>query len=406
MRIRWLFLALSMCIAGPGCSLFVTATRDLTYEAKLAMQDCLEATRDHRLAEQAWQGWSGARRDKAHSPDFARGFKTAFADYLRNGGTGHPPPLPPRHYWGLKYQNPAGHQAIEQWFAGFRTGAAAAHASGWRDLVVVPTKSALVPPQPPPLASPPLTPGSPVVGPGPIQELSTPKMLPVTPPTGPDPAATAPSEPTLPPIPGSGLKPLPAPPADEAAMLGTETPSDALQVLTIPTSGVAPRAPLPATASATLPPSVPEVEPGPMQTLPAAKTVPVTPPAGPAPPAALPSEPALPTIPGGVLKPLPTPPAEEAALPGTETPQETVQISTVAAAPPPSAVAPAATSSVTVTATVPTVAPVATTPCQGSEKEAPPPYLPAMAPAVTPAAAVPAAVPPPPTPEWLPARPE
>src|SRR5579884_3753121 len=123
MRIRWLLFALGMCLTSPGCSLFVQAARDLSYECKLRVQDCLEDYRNWQTAEQAW-----AQASSGHpaSGDYARGFKTGYADYLRAGGTGVPPPLPPRHYWGYKYQSPEGHLAIEQWYAGFHDGAAAA----------------------------------------------------------------------------------------------------------------------------------------------------------------------------------------------------------------------------------------------------------------------------------------
>jgi hypothetical protein len=42
------------------------------------------------------------------------------------GGTGAPPPIPPRRYWKLKYRTPSGHQSVQDWYAGFRDGAAEA----------------------------------------------------------------------------------------------------------------------------------------------------------------------------------------------------------------------------------------------------------------------------------------
>ena len=55
------------------------------------------------------------------------------------GGCGEPPPVPPRRYWKNAYQTPQGHQAIQDWFAGFRNGASDAEASGWRHFATVPS---------------------------------------------------------------------------------------------------------------------------------------------------------------------------------------------------------------------------------------------------------------------------
>src|SRR5262249_39466700 len=97
--------------------------------------------------------------DHPYSPDFQQGFLCGFADYLYAGGTGNPPPLPPRGYWKSEYETPEGRQAVQDWFEGFRTGAARARASGYRELVTVPI-SAL--PPPPPLPPPPLLPPNPI----------------------------------------------------------------------------------------------------------------------------------------------------------------------------------------------------------------------------------------------------
>jgi hypothetical protein len=174
MRIRWLLFALGICCGGPGCSLFVQAARDLTYEAKLCMQDALEAHRNHSLAEEALARCGGTKQG---SPNYAHGFKSGFADYLRNGGAGLPPPLPPRHYWGVKYQSVEGHQAIDEWYAGYHDGTAAAKESGYRNFVVVPTQSAILPAPvvPPPFLGPPnLQP------PIPLEEAPSPSPLPPT----------------------------------------------------------------------------------------------------------------------------------------------------------------------------------------------------------------------------------
>lgn len=73
------------------------------------------------------------------SADYERGYKDGFTDYLDFGGCGEPPPVPPRRYWKNAYQTPEGHQAIQDWFAGFRNGVSDAEASGWRHFATVPS---------------------------------------------------------------------------------------------------------------------------------------------------------------------------------------------------------------------------------------------------------------------------
>jgi hypothetical protein len=208
MRIGWLTLALGVCTVCPGCSLFVTACRDVTYEAKLGIQECREKHRNRRVAEEHC-AQSGACADASH--DYVAGYKQGFADYL-NAGDGEPPALPPRRYWGIRYQSAQGHGLIEQWYAGWRDGAAAAKESGLRQFVVVPTHSSLLPASPPPLPHPPppapaLLP-PPVVGPplpGEVPELPGPQLLPSAESAGPRGSRTqARHAPTAQPAPRAG----------------------------------------------------------------------------------------------------------------------------------------------------------------------------------------------------------
>lgn len=71
------------------------------------------------------------------------GFVDGFVDQLIYGGDGNAPPLPPRRYWKIKYQNPEGFRAMEDWFIGYRHGAAAAQASGYREYVTIPASDSL-----------------------------------------------------------------------------------------------------------------------------------------------------------------------------------------------------------------------------------------------------------------------
>ena len=96
--------------------------------------------RDKTLAEEAWDEVV-CRDGDVYSRHYRRGFFDGFEDYLDLGGTGDPPVAPPRTYWRVYYQNAEGHQAIQDWFEGFRHGASVARASGVRDFVVLPLSS-------------------------------------------------------------------------------------------------------------------------------------------------------------------------------------------------------------------------------------------------------------------------
>ncbi len=77
------------------------------------------------------------------SVDEQCGFLDGFADYLDAGGNGNPPPLPPRRYWRTEHENPDGYQAMQDWYRGYAQGAAAAQASGYRELVTICTSDSL-----------------------------------------------------------------------------------------------------------------------------------------------------------------------------------------------------------------------------------------------------------------------
>ncbi|MEX2140281.1 MAG: hypothetical protein WD894_13535 [Pirellulales bacterium] len=90
------------------------------------------------MAEDAWVQIEGANPSLAYSPDYELGFRDGFTDYL-DAGPGNLPVLPPRHYWKGRFQTPTGHQAILDWYAGFRHGAQVAAATGYRQYVTLPS---------------------------------------------------------------------------------------------------------------------------------------------------------------------------------------------------------------------------------------------------------------------------
>jgi hypothetical protein len=171
-------VVLALSLPSTGCELALYASRDLTYEACLFTDHAAQTIRNCHLAEQAWDEVLRTHPGVVFSADYASGFKDGFADFLKSGGNGDAPALPPRHYWKAVYQTPEGREAVKDWFAGFRQGTSSAKASGLRQVVTVP--SSLPPPVPPPGPEPgDMPPGSEV--PAPQPETTLPMPRPVSP---------------------------------------------------------------------------------------------------------------------------------------------------------------------------------------------------------------------------------
>jgi hypothetical protein len=145
------------------------------------------------------------------SPAYACGFKEGFVDYLDAGGSGEPPPLPPRKYWSAGYETAAGQAAIRDWFAGFRHGAAVAGQSGARRCTTVPSSTMVAYASgrfPPAQGAPTFTPT-----PGPAESIPPAAEL------VPAPAADAP----LPPTPGPQSGGAGTPPSNSSPWPGNRT---------------------------------------------------------------------------------------------------------------------------------------------------------------------------------------
>jgi len=96
------------------------------------------AQREARLlADQAWA--EVMHTVPVVTPDYQNGFTEGFADYLYRGGSGEIPLVPPRGYWKLRFLNPRGKMAIEEWYAGFKHGVQDCQTRGIREMWVVPT---------------------------------------------------------------------------------------------------------------------------------------------------------------------------------------------------------------------------------------------------------------------------
>lgn len=136
-----LLLTIGFCAVSSGCTASHNFTRTLFVEP---LQYCGYFDEHHthsrhcRLAKEAWHRIRQKNPRKRFSKDYACGFREGYTDFLDAGGTGQPPPLPPRRYWKDSYATPPGRQAVQDWFAGFRHGAAMARASGARQFAMVP----------------------------------------------------------------------------------------------------------------------------------------------------------------------------------------------------------------------------------------------------------------------------
>src|SRR5438132_679452 len=138
---RWI---IGLCVLGQGCSPLANVARTWIIEPFQyceTVDDLVAHGRNSSLANSVWEKLKKDHPKQEYSADFECGFKSGFADYLYAGGTGAPPALPPRQYWRPHYQTPQGYLAIQDWFAGFRDGAAVAEASSYRQRLPVPTAS-------------------------------------------------------------------------------------------------------------------------------------------------------------------------------------------------------------------------------------------------------------------------
>jgi hypothetical protein len=96
----------------------------------------------YNTARAAWRpAWDELCRQnpgQRYSKHFVAGFIEGYVDYLDAGGHGEPPVAAPFCYRLTKYKTPGGVEAAQEWFAGFRYGAAVARVSGLRELILVP----------------------------------------------------------------------------------------------------------------------------------------------------------------------------------------------------------------------------------------------------------------------------
>src|SRR5207253_2989079 len=134
---RALALALfGLSTFGSGCALIEDASRNACVSILTPVEKRREWSRNYQWAEAAWEQVGGPG---THSDDYAAGFKDGFAEYLFRGGDGEPPLVAPLRYRRYRYQTAEGYATINDWFAGYRHGAAAARSSGAREWITGPS---------------------------------------------------------------------------------------------------------------------------------------------------------------------------------------------------------------------------------------------------------------------------
>lgn len=165
MSSRFAFAVFLFCPFASGCGVFGLGASNLLNEARLIRDNRCEKLRYICLAHEAWHKIKASSPGRTYSVAYGEGFQAGFADYLYAGGCGEPPTLPPKRYRHIRAESPAGAVAVQQWYEGFRHGAAVANESGLRQFVVVSLPSPPIPQSPPPVAlnaGPELAPSSPL----------------------------------------------------------------------------------------------------------------------------------------------------------------------------------------------------------------------------------------------------
>ncbi len=116
-----------------GCTLIENGATNLVAYPAGWIEERREDKRNAKLAEQVWCGYA----ETPGGDDYRDGFMSGFSDYMKEGGNGEPPPLPPKRYWTVAYQNAAGDQVVKEWNEGFREGARKAKEWGFRNYVTL-----------------------------------------------------------------------------------------------------------------------------------------------------------------------------------------------------------------------------------------------------------------------------
>ena len=134
------FAFVTWCVSAMGCTICQNARRTLWQEPA-----AYSWKHDRRRSTEAYMQWANAElaEEASRCPDlfgdpaYIMGFRDGFVDFVWAGGTGEPPPVPPRQYWNVMLRSPDGKARANLWFDGYRHGTAVARDGGYRDLGTV-----------------------------------------------------------------------------------------------------------------------------------------------------------------------------------------------------------------------------------------------------------------------------
>lgn len=116
-----------MIIPNVGCQGWYRV-RDTFYFCE-PIDEAIHSYNCHCAAKRAWKARFDRYCERESVDHFGAGFRAGYAD-VAMGKPGCVPPLPPRRYWGWRYQNCEGQQCVAGWFDGYPAGARAAEEDG------------------------------------------------------------------------------------------------------------------------------------------------------------------------------------------------------------------------------------------------------------------------------------
>jgi hypothetical protein len=112
---------------GSGCSIVSGLGNAVVHND--AIDEFMVGYRNSAWSAKSWHANKDRFCNQAHNRDFQAGYRAGYED-VAAGGNGCTPSLPPRSYWGWRYQSPEGQAKVAAWFAGYPHGAAAAEQDG------------------------------------------------------------------------------------------------------------------------------------------------------------------------------------------------------------------------------------------------------------------------------------
>jgi hypothetical protein len=137
-----MLLVVLLAMGMPGCSVCRDFQRTMLKEpAEFSWK--LDRRRSVKMyREWADEAWKTCCAGCGVSPDgitqeYEAGFRDGFVEYVYAGGTGEPPPAPPRKFWNAGFRDEEGRAAAQFWFKGYRHGASVARDGGYRDRVIL-----------------------------------------------------------------------------------------------------------------------------------------------------------------------------------------------------------------------------------------------------------------------------